>query len=93
MEWREEGVGTMWNSWDRGGSKRVWGEVVLRPTDTQQVKGMGDSAPWVGQGRAGNALQSLEKSRISDGSLAAHTSGTSASCAHGDGHGKTSMCQ
>lgn len=30
-----------------------------------------------GQGWAGNALQALEKSKISDGSLAAHTSGTS----------------
>lgn len=53
MEWREEGVGTMRNSWDRGGSKGVWGEDVLRSTDTQQVKGMGDSAPWVGAGVGG----------------------------------------
>ena len=85
------------------GRARALGKVDIRFHQIRDFainrRGQVDDTPY--GGGAGMLMQAQPiydcyqaiKSRISDGSLAAHTSGTSASCAHGDGHGKTSVCQ
>ena len=88
----------MRNSWDRGGSKGAWGEAVLRSTDTQQVKGMAWVTLHLGSGaRAGGECPPVPGKEQGQGRLLGRPHwcriSRAASCARGDRHGKTSVCQ
>lgn len=89
-----------WGHGEQLGLKRVkgiWVEVVLATTDTQQAKGMSNSAPWGG----GHASCPRGRARSVMAALATRSGGSSPmqllmnvpGLLTGMHHGKTKVCQ